>query len=579
LIESPTVRLRFTGILALLVVVLLSASASSAAGAARSFWIEEFAADIVVGADGVIDVHENIRFVFDGSFRGIYRDIPVRYRDNLGFDYRLRLRVVSVTGGEGEPLRHESSNSSGGRRRLTVYVPGAQDAARTVRIHYRVQRALRFFPEHDELYWNVTGNDWGVPIHQARAHVTLPRGLEAPPRVAAYLGVYGNRSDESFSRRVSGSEVDVRTEAPLEAGEGLTIVVGWEKGVVAEPSAVEEAQWLLRDNWPLLIPVAVFFLMLTIWRHYGRDPDVGRSVMPMYHPPTDLTPAELGALVDEKVNQRDIVATVVDLAVRGYLRIEEETKDGWISDSIITTFEKLKPADAELKPHERETYEGLFEAGDRVTIDDLENEFYERLGDIRGHVYKGLVAAGFFRSSPHNVRVAWLVLGIVVAAAGLPAGIVLQRPAVAIAAVVSGVIIMIFSRAMPARTRLGRHKWYEIKGFEEFLGRTEGDRLREMDVDMSKFETYLAFAMALGVAEQWGRAFEGLLQQAPSWYASTAHAHFSPALFSQRMGAVSQSVGTAMATAPRSSSSGSSGFSSGGGFSGGGFGGGGGGAF
>jgi len=396
--------------------------------------------------------------------------------------------------------------------------------------------------------------------------------------VAAYVGAYGSRSDAWRLRRVSEGEVEIEADRNLAYGEGLTVVVGWEKGVVAEPSVVERGGWLLRDNWPLMIPLLVLLLMFGTWRRFGRDPDVGRSIMPMYHAPADLTPAELGTLVDERVDQRDIVATIVDLAVRGYLRIEEESEEGWFGDTITTTFQRLQPPDEALRAHETEVLEGLFDSGDRVTIDDLKNEFYERLDTIREHLYGSLVAGGFFRSSPQNVRRAWVVLGVLVIAAGFPLGIINSSAAGIVAGVASGLIILAFAWFMPARTRAGRHKWYEVKGFEEFLGRTEGDRLREMDVDLSKFEAFLPFAMALGVAEQWGRAFEGLLQQPPAWYASTTLTHFSPALFSQRMGAVSQSVGTAMATAPRSSS-GSSGFSSGGGFSGGGFGGGGGGAF
>jgi uncharacterized protein (TIGR04222 family) len=567
-------------VLALLLAAVVLLPPPAGAAPMRSYWVEDFAAVIAVNEDGTIDVTEEIRFYFEGSFEGIYRDIPLRYRDNLGFNYRLRLSVASVTDSAGTALRYETSNAGNGRRRIKAWVPGALDAARTVRLQYRVQRALRHFPEHDELYWNVTGNDWGVPINASSARIILPEGLQQPPRVAAYVGPYGSRGDNWSMERLSDHELEITTDGGLEYGEGLTVVVGWDKGIVHEPGRLERLGWLLRDNWPLFVPLLVFLGMFGAWRRFGRDPDVGRSVMPVYHPPTDLTPAEIGALIDEKVDQRDIVATVVDLAVRGYLRIEEETESGWfgLTSSTTTRFVRLRAADAALKPHEREVLAGLFESGDRVAIEDLENEFYTRLGPIRDHVYAGLVGSGYFHNSPHTVRTVWLVIGIVVAVCGIPVGVRWQSPAGAIALVLSGLVIMAFSRIMPARTRQGRHTWYEVKGFEEFLGRTEGDRLREMKVDVSKFEAFLPFAMALGVAEQWGRAFEGLLHQQPAWYSGGSQAHFSPSGFSQRMGTVSSSVGSAMATAPRSSS-GSSGFSSGGGFSGGGGGGGGGGAF
>jgi len=562
--------------------VLLVALAAALPGVARpaparEYLIEDFAATITVTPDADIEVEETIRFHFDGSFQGIYRDIPLRYSDNVGFAYRLRMAVLSVTDGADAPLEYEESNAGGGRRRIKVWVPGAENASRTVRIRYRVQRAVRYFPEHDELYWNVTGNDWGVPIGTASARVLLPEGLQNAPRVAVYVGRYGSRADDGATTRVRRNEVDVRTDRGLDYSEGLTVVVGWDKGLVHEPGSLERAAWLLRDNWALGIPLLVLFGMISLWRRFGRDPDLGRSVMPLYQAPADLTPAEVGTLLDERVDQCDIVATVVDLAVRGYLRIEEETVDGWFRDTVTTTFVKLKDPDGSLKPHEREVLAGLFESGDRVSVDDLKNEFYTRLDKIRGHLYSGLVDAGYFRHSPHGVRRGWLVAGIVIMVGAIPLGFGRENVSLGFGLLMSGLIVAAFSRAMPARTREGRRKWYEVKGFEEFLGRTEGDRLRELRVDVSKFEAFLPFAMALGVAEQWGRAFEGLLQQPPTWYVGSGGSHFSPSHFSQRMNAVSSSVGTAMATAPRSSS-GSSGFSGGGG-SGGGFGGGGGGAF
>jgi uncharacterized membrane protein len=574
---------RFLTAIALLALSLsIAPPLTQAAGKAppapvREFWIEDFDATILIDGEGVVHVTEVIRFYFDGSFNGIYRDIPVRYNDNLGFDYKLRLRVVAVTDLNGEALRYELSDTGGGRRRITAWVPGAQDAARTVKISYRTERALRFFPEHDELYWNVTGTEWGVPIQAASATVMLPEGLEEEPRVTAFVGHSGERGEAWRARTTREREVSIETTRELAYGEGLTVVVGWPKGLVPEPGLAQRAGWLLRDNWPLIIPFLVFGLMFATWRRHGRDPDVGRSVMPMYHPPKDLTPAELGALVDERVDQRDIVATVVDLAVRGYLRIEETVEDGWFRDTTTTTFERLLPSRAELRPHEREVLAGLFEKGKRVTLKDLENKFHERLDPIRKHVYEELVEAGYFKRSPQTVRRMWTLFGVMTGFISLPFAISTGNLAAGVAGVASGVILIGFARLMPARTRAGMHEWYAAKGFEEFLGRTEGDRLRELEVEPSKFEAFLPFAMALGVAEQWGRAFEGLLKQPPQWYAGPHHGNFSASNFSQRMSSVSSSVGTAMATAPRSSS-GSSGFS-GGGSSGGGFGGGGGGAF
>ena len=262
-------------------ILALSVVATAATAQSRSYRIEDFAATIMVAESGDITVIEEIRFRFDGSFNGIYRDIPLRYDDNLGFDYRLRMSVLRVTDDAGEALRYEVSNAGGGRRRIQVWVPGAQDASRTVRIEYAVQRALRFFPDHDELYWNVTGTDWGVPIEAASARIILPGALEQAPRVTAFVGRYGSRAQDFSTRRVSTREVEVSSDRALAFGEGLTVVVGWDKGIVDEPTSVERAGWLVRDNWPLALPFATLFAMIAAWRRFGRGPDLGRSVMPM----------------------------------------------------------------------------------------------------------------------------------------------------------------------------------------------------------------------------------------------------------------------------------------------------------
>ena len=303
-------------------------------------------------------------------------------------------------------------------------MPGAQDAARTVMLRYRVERALRFFPEHTELYWNVTGTEWPVRIDSASARIILPRGMPEAPKVTAFTGSFGALGTDWTVELLGDEQVKVRTTGPINFQEGLTVVVGWPVGLVAEPTAMTNLGYLLADNWPFLIPFAVLALMLGTWRRFGRDPSVDRSVMPLYSPPGDLSPAELGTLIDERVDQRDIVATVIDLAVRGYLRIEEETEEGWIWDTVTTRFHKLRPADDSLRPHEREVLDGVFEDGEEVVeLDDLKNRFYKRLSAIHTDLYAGLADRGYFASRPDRVRTGWITISVVVLVAGLFAAI------------------------------------------------------------------------------------------------------------------------------------------------------------
>src|SRR5690606_29172299 len=175
--------------------LLLLAAAALLAGAPparaqRTLAIERFDAEILVHRDGSVAVTERITVRFDGAWNGIYRSIPVEYRAPWGLNYTLRLRVDSITDGAGNALEYESSRERH-YRKLKIWVPGAQDATRTVVLHYRTPDALRFSETHDELYWNVTGDEWEAPIHSASARVLLPSGIENL-RTAAFTGAYGS---------------------------------------------------------------------------------------------------------------------------------------------------------------------------------------------------------------------------------------------------------------------------------------------------------------------------------------------------------------------------------------------------
>ena len=187
-------------------------SAGSARAADRTLVIDKFDATVQVRVDGSIDVVETITPTFTGAWNGIYRTIPIEYRTPQGLNYTLRLEIEDVTDGSGASLRYESSRVRH-YRKLKIWVPGAQDATRTVRIHYRVENALRFFDEHDELYWNITGDEWDVPIRAATALIVLPEGVSGI-RATAFRGEYRiDCTKRGHGRRHLRARVHVRPRA------------------------------------------------------------------------------------------------------------------------------------------------------------------------------------------------------------------------------------------------------------------------------------------------------------------------------------------------------------------------------
>jgi uncharacterized membrane protein len=548
----------------------------------RTLVIERFEASIDVSPDGSIAVNETIVPRFTGSWNGIFRTIPVEYGTPQGLNYTLRLDVESITDEAGQKLKYESSRQRH-YRKLKIWVPSAVDAARTVRLRYRVSNALRFFDEHDELYWNVTGDEWEVPIETASAVVRLPAGASGV-RATAFRGAYGSTEQSDVS--IEPDAVRVLTSRGLGMREGLTLVVGWNPGLVHRPTAAEKGAEAVYSNLPLAIPPLVFVGMLFLWRKRGRDPELA-PIATQYEPPARMTPAELGTLIDGKPDMRDITASIVDLAVRGYVHIAESDNERFFGlfSSKDYTFTLQKPRDGwnELKQHERDLLDALFAgSATSVSLSDLKNKFYTHLPGLRNELYGRLVHDGFYTGRPDRVRLLYIILGLVGGAAiafassSIMLGLGMQPVAGIAAGILSAIIVVLFGWFMPSRTPRGTRELEKVLGFREFLSRVEGDRLERTVKTPEMFERFLPYAMALGVEDNWAKAFEGIYTTPPSWYSGPGGVGtFRPSTFTHNLGVMSTAAATTMSSAPRSS--GGSGFS--GGSSGGGFGGGGGGGF
>lgn len=554
------------------------------AAAQRSYTIDRFDAVIQVQRDASILVTETITARFVGSWNGIYRTIPVTYRTSQGFNWTLGVSLQSATDGEGRPLRIEA-NRERHYIKFKMWIPGAVDATRTVVLRYRATNGLRFFEDHDELYWNVTGDEWDVPLGAATARIELPSGAEGV-RAIAFNGVYGSTAQEA-TVEIEGTAVRVTMPHALAFHEGLTAVVGWNKGLVTPPPVTARAQEVVSSNWPLVIPIPVFLLAFFIWRRRGRDPR-RLPIAVQYEPPRGVSPAEAGTLLDNSADLRDITATLVDLAVRGYLRIEEHegTKVFGLVFGRDYTLRRLEPpaGAAELAPHERLLFDGIFGGrSDLVELSDLKEEFYTEIPGIKTSVFDRLLGRGFYHARPDRVRARWMVgaigVGALIAIGGgaMSAGFLMTPTPFVAAGILVAAILFCFSLIMPARSEAGTRALEHVLGFDEFLRRVESEHLKRVIIGHPElFDRYLPFAMAFGVERKWARAFEGIYTQPPTWFVGPSMTHFNVSGFSANLAHLSSTAGSTLTSSPRSSSG--SGFG-GGGSSGGGGGGGGGGAF
>ena len=467
-------------------------------------------------------MRETITFEFRGSHQSIFRTIPVRY-ERRGLDVALRVDDVHVFDENVRPLRAEVSRV-GRAIRVQAWVPGAQNATKTVIITYRVRRALIDVDGREELFWNVTGTDWDMPIKQVEVVVSSPPGIPLDRVVSiAYTGAPGP-SDSDFTEDRADTFLTFRTTRPLRPREGLTIAVGWPPGAI-RAGVMQRVAWFLGGNWPLVLPFLALGGVLFVWRLYGRDLGARPSIRPEYQPPAGLAPAAGGALLSERAVPRDVVATLVDLAMRGFVRIEEQAAIVEEPDYIVHRMKPLSD-DPQLRPFERALLARFFGADGSLAerrLSEVRRDYDAVFPPLRDELYRAMVRDGLLPSSPERVRTLWLVTGLVIVGLGAfvlagGAGSIVSSPLrLSLGLGMAGLVIAVLSPLMPRKTLRGAQALAHVKGFREFLERTSTDELRRLPPDT--MQGWLAWAIALGVSERWIHAFDGLAVIEPAWYA------------------------------------------------------------
>ena len=584
--------------------IVLATAPAHAQAAER---IDRYDVAIVIEDDGSLTVTEKIAYDFASNERhGIIREIPTTLRYDDTYDREYPLTVLSVTATGDASADYTVEHPGGGVTAIKVGDPDRTISGRhTYEIRYRVEGALNGFPDHVELYWNAIGNEWDVPIRVAEAAVNGPADIR---RVACYAGYQGSTTPCGKST-VDGTAARFAARDLPPSG-GVTVVVSLPKGSVPKPVPVLVERWSAARAFALTPATGVAsggLLMLLfggiaylLWRT-GRDRrwrggqvdqvmgnptgeaqsvplfEGGASAPVEFAPPEDLRPGQIGTLLDERANTLDVTASIVDLAVRGYLLIQEIPKEGLFGKPDWTLI-RLEKSDDDLLPYERKLLDGLFRDGTEVTLSSLRNTFAERLRAVEGSLYVDAVTQGWFTARPDKVRTSWNRRGWLLLAAGIGLTFVLARwthwGIVGIPVIVAGLLLVWFDRFMPARTPKGTAMLRRVRGFRTVIETAETHMSRWAEEE-NVFPRFLPFAVVFGCTEKWAKAFEGLArEQDTSWYLSPRP--FVYANFADSMDGFAVSSGGMLASVP--AASGSSGFG-GGGFSGGGGGGGGGGSW
>ncbi len=634
-----------------LLLCLVAGAFGSVSLGARGAWaqaggerIDAYDVSIDIQRDGSISVTEQIAYDFGSTkHHGIFRTIPVRFHYDDRNDRAYRLHVLSVAGSPGTPDQYKVSKS-GSDLQIKVGDPDRTITGRhTYTLAYRVEGALNGFADHDELYWNAIGTEWAAPIQRATARVRAPVSLT---RITCFAGPQGS-SLPCQSSELQGDAATF-TQDQLNPYEGLTVVAGFLVGAVPKPTPILEERWSFSRAFSatpitlgvsgLLLAVLIAGVGYLLWangrdrRAIGSPVDIaygtsseGEQPVPLfehgtypveYAPPDDIRPGQVGTLIDELANPLDVTASIVDLAVRGYLRIEEIPKR-WMFGKSDWRLVKLREADEGMMRYERLLLDGLFEDADedseqepaeaeleqpedyevparpdlpipptphdhgiaQVKVSNLRRKFALRLRRIQNALYDDAVDRNWFAGRPDKIRSRWHTTGFAVLAAGVAltwlAAARSHLGLVPIPIALSGLALTWASRWMPRRTPKGTGLVRRVLGFRTYIDTAEAQEARFQERE-NIFSKYLPYAIVFGLTEKWARAFAGLDGQVPStagWYVG-AYA-FNVGSFTSSIDNFSS---VAAGTITSAAATGSSGFG-GGGFSGGGGGGGGGGSW
>lgn len=535
---------KWLSIIVLALIVLLSFGSLAGAQSKTLYW-QRYDVDITVLQNGDLRVVETQELVFtNGSFTYGQRAISL---------YRLD-DIRDVTVGELDGTEYVVSEmdapytfrtfQDGGNLNVRYNFPASSDSRRTIVIGYTVSGALRYYPENgvDQLNWKAIPS--GNPFPTQTSTITL----HAPePATFTNYGLYGAEGEASFAAGQRDATIVINDR--IEAGTEVEVVAEWQHGIVAgQPSAWQQQldaeaaaraeEEAFQAKWgPVftlgfgavggLLAIGGPVLLYLWWYRKGRDHPVGLIADYLPEPPSDLPAGMVGTLIDEKADLQDILASILDLARRGFIEIQEKQEPGFLGIGSNTDFVYRKKKDSPdlLRPYEQILINKMFGKKREVELSDLKNKFYAELPALRKELYAAVVAEGYFKESPDATRTRYGCLGTaaLVAAFGLMfvmvAALAQFSNAVFCVPLGAGVVaigIIILARYMPQRTEQGSEAYARWKAFKRYLANLE--KYTKVEDAAASFDRYLPYAVAFGLEDSFLKQFQSVEAPAPTWW-------------------------------------------------------------
>ena len=524
--------------------------------------IRYFDTSVLVQKDSTVYVTESIFYDFENSARhGVTRNIPTTIQRSGG-SYSVDFRFLGATeGGDDHPvkanvIKHDDAAI------ITIGDPHVALTGKHIfKIRYALRNGVNYFEGTPEFLFNATGGEWPVPIQRARVTLYPPPGV-LPTQITRNAYINDPSDKDNVEIRTDNSYAEF-TVSPLNPGQHFIVVADFPKGSVAPPSPFRQLLYWLSDWWPaLFVPAFTAAAIGVLWWHFGRDAANPEEITVAWDPPTEMSPAEVGTLYDERCDMQDIIATLVDLAARGHLKIREVAKKnamGFGNFDYLFIKTQAPSDDAPLRKYEQNFLSAIFGTRDEILLSELKNSFASRIPAIRDEIYEALTSEGYFLQNPEVVRKQYRTMAVFFSLLGMVLILASSTNATlapfGIGTIISAAIIGTFAFAMPARTQKGIVALRRSLGFASFLDNVEARRVETlMASDRSVFERILPYTMVLGAADKWAEDFIGVLHEPPDWFepigSSAPDYNFSPIQFVADLGAGMRTMELTMVSEP-----------------------------
>jgi len=526
---------RSVGVMVVLALALVLVPVASASNLASMAW-NRYDVDVLVNATGTLTVTEVQTIAFTGgqSFRKGFAVIPQK-RGSID-DVKVWEGTQNYTPSpSNQPYTFETSTNDNGDLEIVWYFPPTVNSTHTYTLQYTVRDAILFYPDkqYDRVQWKAVAPDHDAPIAASRVTVRVPRGAPILRAGAA------NESPAASSTAADQLSATFDSTGSLRSGQGIEIRVDFQHGVVAGTAPSWQFTYDLQEQYKPLIDLISLVLaalvliggtLLIVMRWYvkGRDPQTGLAAEYVAEPPSDLPPAVVGTLVDERADMQDILSTLIDLARRGFITMEEMQTAGFmgIGSSRDFIFRRVPEAStSSLRPYEKLVLDRVVPSDERK-LSELKYKFYQHVSEIQTELYKEVVTDGLFPVRPDSVRSRWGCggMGLVLLAILGGVGAILLLGDVTFAVILPffslgllGVVVLSVSSAMPVKTRQGSESAAAWLAFKRYLSNIS--RYTKVEEATDQFDKYLPYAIAFGIERSWINRFARLdTVPVPTWY-------------------------------------------------------------